>query len=115
MRYFLAETDSVCSEAASAATKPITAAVMARPPSGCSVLPNGLHPLGDCLSSYMVCHEGTTRVSTCSPGLIFNDESSLCDFREKVKKCVDVPPRPMEGGFPPKCNYATQGLLQFFA
>uniref|UniRef100_F1KPH8 Chondroitin proteoglycan 2 n=1 Tax=Ascaris suum TaxID=6253 RepID=F1KPH8_ASCSU len=101
------------SEAASAATKPITAAVMARPPSGCSVLPNGLHPLGDCLSSYMVCHEGTTRVSTCSPGLIFNDESSLCDFREKVKKCVDVPPRPMEdatcfnkpdGVFSSKCS-----------
>uniref|UniRef100_A0A915AGQ7 Chitin-binding type-2 domain-containing protein n=1 Tax=Parascaris univalens TaxID=6257 RepID=A0A915AGQ7_PARUN len=98
----------------SEATRNITAAVMARPPSGCSVLPDGLHPLGDCLPSYMICHEGTTRVSTCSPGLIFNDESSLCDFREMVKKCINVPSRPTmedatcfnkpDGVFSSKCS-----------
>ncbi|VDK19580.1 unnamed protein product [Anisakis simplex] len=57
---------------------------------GCSVLPNGPQALGDCLPQYMVCSEGTTRLASCSKGLIFNRKTSLCDYPQRIPPCAGL-------------------------
>ncbi|KHN74319.1 Chondroitin proteoglycan 2 [Toxocara canis] len=76
--------------------------VTARPASGCAVLPNGPHPLGRCLADYVVCYEGTTRLTSCSPGLFFNSKSSFCDFRKRIPECDQVLPKTAEDVSPRK-------------
>ncbi|CAB3399650.1 unnamed protein product [Caenorhabditis bovis] len=48
---------------------------------------DGIYALPYCTSDYVQCINGQALVSQCATGLVYSENSGLCDYRENVENC----------------------------